>query len=159
MFQVLFGDNGGGLLPWCRWRSWALVVGGLGPWWLVAVLSLGGWRSFACGDLVLLLCGRRGTGLWYKKQMWSFPPVHSSLTHNWAIGSDKLTKVCDLRIAKNVYFYFCKCYPMVISGNFWLGFSCVEDGHSGVFSSRSSVLILIVPVWHGGTRSSWSWMM
>ena len=31
-----------------------LVGGGfLGPWWL-AVLGLGGWRSSACGDLVLV---------------------------------------------------------------------------------------------------------
>ena len=56
----------------------------------------------ACGDLVLVAAVGEVQDFGTKNKSDLSPPVHSSLTHNWAIGSDKLTRVyLDLRIAKN----------------------------------------------------------
>ena len=46
----------------------------------------------ACGDLVLVAAVGEVQDFGTKNKSDLFPPSHSSLTLNWAIGSDKLTR-------------------------------------------------------------------
>ena len=62
---------------------------------------------FACGDLVLVAAvGEvQDFGTKNKSDLFS-PPFHSSLTHNWAIGSDKLTRyILIYELPKTIFLF------------------------------------------------------